>query len=118
MWVVPRGLGVLALGAAIAATPAASACAQDRAPAGWAERNRLTTGDPQGAPHPVDPRDARATADARPGQEQFWTAVVAGVLIASALAVGAGTWYFEMRRRARRGARDDAAYPSRQRRAS
>lgn len=85
------------------------ACEQGRAPADWAERNRVTTGDPQGGAQPVDPKDARATQDVRPGQERFWTLVVAGLVIGSALTVAAGTWYFEMRRRARWRARGEVA---------
>lgn len=83
------------------ATLVLTACEPGRAPADWAARNRLTTGDPKGPAQPVDPKDAHAQ-DVRPGQEEFWTTVIAGLIIGSALAVGAGAWYFEARRRARR----------------
>lgn len=85
----------------IAAALSLAACEQGRAPADWAARNRVGTGDPQGGAQPVDPKDAHAQ-DVRPGQEQFWTLVIACLIIGSAMIVGAGTWYFEARRRARR----------------
>lgn len=108
----------LAVLLAITATLALSACERGGAPADWAARNRVSTGDPQGGSQPVDPKDARAL-EVRPGQERFWTLVVAGLIIGSAITVGAGTWYFEARRRARRRAReDDEREPLRQRNVS
>ena len=97
---------------------ALTSCDHGHAPANWAERNRVTTGDPQGGTQPVDPRDARATQDVRTGQERFWMLVVTGLVVASGIAVAAGTWYFEVRRRARQAPRAAAAEPPRRRDAS
>jgi hypothetical protein len=93
---------------ALASAPAwASEGGDSQAPADWAARQGLSTGDPKQADQPRDQPNAHTTADA--SSEHTTTVVATIVLLAMGLMLPLGAWWLDSRQRRslrKRAARD------------
>ncbi len=102
VWLLVAGWAMAALGACDRYQRAREP--HPTAPADWAARRGLETGDPAGGA-PVDPRDARATASRDTAERRaFWTNLTIGTVVATGVVVAFGVWLLESRRGLRRRA--------------